>query len=193
VNANFVSAWFNRSPGFFNGDDRAEKAIFEHYSEAFLTKNICTFILTPEGRVFHYIAGYASPEWFLRFLEEALELRRAGFDDRMALKPGGMEALKKMYGAQAAAHEQKAKTATLPPGVPERTYRGIAHRHSEACSSRLREVSVYLARVHRAWEKVAALPALNEVRDRYLYGDPFSEEGPGALPIAVDPGLKLRG
>jgi len=42
VNANFVSAWFNRSPGFCNDDDTAEKSIFQNSNEAFLTKNICT-------------------------------------------------------------------------------------------------------------------------------------------------------
>jgi hypothetical protein len=193
VNANFISAWFNRSPGFRNDDDRAEKSIFEHSTEAFPTKNICTFILTPDGRVFHYLAGYAAPEPFLKFLEEALALRRAGFDDRMALKPDGLEALRKIHAATAAAHEAESKNAAVPLDAPQRTYRGITHRHSAACSENLRNLSSYLARVHRAWEKSSALPSLDEIRYKYLYGDPFSEEGPGAHPIAVDPTLKVFG
>jgi hypothetical protein len=186
VNANFVAAWFNRSPGFANNDDQAEKSIFEHSTEAFLTKNICTFILTPDGRVFHYLAGYAAPEPFLKFLEEALALRRAGFDDRMALKSDGLVALKKIHTAAAAVHEAVSKGAAVPSGEPERTYRGISHRHSDACRWRVREFSEYLARVHRFWEKSSALPALEDVRFKYLYGNDFSEEGPGASTIAQD-------
>ena len=190
VNANFVAAWFNRSPGFTDSDDRTEKSIFEHSTEAFPTKNICTFILTPEGRVFHYIAGYVSPEPFLGFLEEALALRRSGFDDRMALKPDGMEALKKLYAAKAAAHEAESKNAAVPSGAPERTYRGITHRHTDACRWRIRELSEYLGRVHRFWEKALALPALEDVRFKYLYGNDFSEEGPGASKIAPDSSIR---
>ena len=193
VNANFVSAWFNRSPGFSKEDDKAEKAIFEHSNEAFLTKNICTFILTPEGRVFHYVAGYLSPELFLRFLEEALALRRAGFDDRMSLKADGLAVLRKLHGAKAAVHEAKAMSATLMSDLGERTYRGITHHHGAVCPWQIRGVSTYLERVHRAWEKVTELPALDDVRYRYLYGNPFSQEGPGATPIAVDAGLKVVG
>ena len=191
VNANFVSAWHNRSPGFCNGDDAAEKSIFRDSSEAFLTKNICTFILTPEGRVFHYVAGYVSPELFLRFLEEALSLRRAGFDDRMGPLAGGIEAMRRIHAERAAAHEKDAKGPTPPTGFAERTYRGITHRHGEACGWRVREASAYLGRVHRFWEKATALPALDEVRYKYLYGNPFSEEGTGASHISDDPAVRV--
>ena len=189
VNANFVSAWFNRSAGFCNGDDAAEKSIFQHSSEAFLTKNICTFVLTPDGRVFHYIAGYVSPELFLRFLEDALSLRRAGFDDRMSPTTAGIDALRKFHAERAASHEKEAKSVAPLTGFAERTYRGITHRHGEACAWQLREASAYLGRVHRFWEKSTALPALDEVRYKYLYGNQFSEEGKGAAPIATDPAV----
>lgn len=187
VNASFVSAWFNRSPGFRNGDDLAEKSIFEHSNEAFLTKNICTFILTPEGRVLHYIAGYVSPEIFLRFLDEALALRRAGFDEQMRLAAGGLDALRRIHAQQAAAREKESNASAC--GFELRTYRGVTHRHGDTCAWRIREAATYLARVHRSWEKTTALPALDDVRYKYLYGDDFSEEGPGAQKIADDPAL----
>ena len=38
--------------------------------------------------------------------------------------------------------------------------------------------------------KEFALPALDDVRYKYLYGSDFSEEGPGASPIAADPTLR---
>ena len=189
VNANFVSAWFNRSPGFCNGDDKAEKSIFEHSNEAFTTKNICTFILTPEGRVFHYVAGYLSPKLFLRFLDDALALRRAGFDERMKLKTDGAQALRSIHADRAAAREKEAKTPGQLVGPAEGSYQGAVHRHSEACSWILAEASGYVARVHRFWEKTAALPDLQDVRYKYLYGNIFSEEGAGAQKIAVDPAV----
>jgi hypothetical protein len=193
VNANFVSAWFNRSPGFFNGDDKSEKSIFEHSNEAFLTKNICTFILTPEGRVFHYVAGYLSPELFLRFLDEAISLRRAGFDDRMKPKADGVVELRRIHAERAAAHEQASKTPGKACPIAVRTYHGVTHRHTEACGGIHVEAAAYFGRVHRFWEKAADLPGLEEIRYKYLYGNSFSEEGAGAQAIAVDPGLKIRG
>jgi hypothetical protein len=192
ANGSFVAAWFNRSPGFANGDDAAEKSIFQNSNEAFLTKNICTFVLTPEGKVFTYVAGYLSPELFVRFLEDALALRRAGFDERMRLKSGGLDALRKLHAERAAAFE---KSAAVPPkscGAPERTYRGVTHKHGDACGWHLVEADRYLGRAHRFWEKSAALPALDDVRYKYLYGNLFSEEAAGASPIAPDPAVMVR-
>ena len=85
VNKHFVCAWFNRSPGFTNNDYTTEKNIFKGSAEAYTTRNICTFVLAPDGRVFTYVAGYLSPELFLRFINGALELRRTAFDGRMRL------------------------------------------------------------------------------------------------------------
>lgn len=186
VNANFVSAWVNRSPGFCNNSDEAEKSIFQGATEAFLTKNICTFVLAPDGRVFHYAAGYLSPELFLRFLEDALALRRAGFDQGMIQKPGGLDAMRKLHAERATARQAEFQTVQRPADGGERTYRNLTHRHNENCSWQLQEVSSYFLRVHRFWEKAAALPALDDLRYQYLYGNDFSEEGPGASPIKRD-------
>jgi len=189
VNANFVSAWFNRSPGFCDGDDKAEKSIFGQSHEAFTTKNICTFILTPDGRVFHYVAGYLSPKLFLRFLDDALALRRAGFDDQMKIKPDGAQALQRIHADRAAAREKDARSTEQLYGPAEGSYRGAVHRHNETCTWILAEASRYFARVHRYWEKTSQLPDLQDLRYKYLYGNIFSEEGAGAQKIAVDPAV----
>ena len=97
VNKHFVSAWFNRSPGFTNADLTTERKIFAQSAEAYTTRNICTFIMTPEGRVFSYVAGYFSPELFLRFVKSAILLRDEAFDDNMLLKPGGLRAIRKLH------------------------------------------------------------------------------------------------
>ena len=77
VNANFVAAWVNRGPGFQNLDFNTEQWIFQSDMEAYPTKNICTFFLTPEGKVFYYVAGSYSPELFVKILETASTLRTA--------------------------------------------------------------------------------------------------------------------
>lgn len=184
VNANFVSAWHNRAPGFRNTDDQAERSIFQHSNEAYPTKNICTFILTPDGRVFHYMAGYASPELFLRFLDDALLLRRAGFDGRMQPTADGPEALRKIHAGLSTVYSNDSPVRKAD-GEP-RTYRGLTHRHGDACRGALQEASKYLARLHGSWAKAAALPTLDEIRYKYLYGNDFSEESPGAAGIAPD-------
>ncbi len=186
VNADFVPAWHNRSPGFRNTDDAAEKHIFEHSNEAFPTQNICTFILSPDGKVFHYVAGYLAPELFLEFLDDARLLRRSGFDDRMRLKPGGLDAMR-------ALHAERAKRPLPKLDVVERAYRGARHRHTEACVWVARSLHEYKVRLHKHWSEAKGLPALEEVRYKYLYGNPFTEEGAGAAKIAQDPSLIRRG
>ncbi len=186
ANANFVCAWFNRSAGFCNTDNEAEKSIFTSASEAFLTKNICTFVLTPEGCVFHYIAGYVAPEIFLGFLDDSLVLRRAGFDGKMGLKPDGLQSMRSHHADRAARFEKEAAATPAQSRFTPREYRGMTHSHGPNCDWGMRSASTYLARVHRAWEKAATLPTLDEVRFKYLYGNAFTEEGKGATPIAND-------
>lgn len=191
VNANFVSAWVNRSPGFCDGSDEAEKSIFQGATEAFLTKNICTFVLTPSGRVFHYVAGYVSPELFLRFLEDALALRRAGFDAWMIQKPGGLAALRKIHFERAAAREAELSVVPQPADKGEWSYRSLTHRHDEDCGWQLQEASRYFRRVHQFWQRTPALPSFDDLRYKYFYGNDFSEEGKDASPIAQDTALRM--
>ena len=86
VNSKFIAAWTNRGPGFNNTEFWTENGIAQNNYEAYPTKNICTFFLTPEGKVFYYVAGSYAPELFVKILESALALRTTLFDDKMHLK-----------------------------------------------------------------------------------------------------------
>lgn len=109
VNRNFVAAWHNRGPGFNNEDYSTERWIFQSAMEAYTTKNICTFFLAPDGKVFHYVAGYYSPDVFFTYLDVALRVRQAAFDEKMQLRPGGEEAARKVHETAVTAVERTSK------------------------------------------------------------------------------------
>jgi hypothetical protein len=193
VNAGFVAAWHNRGPGFFNDTLSTERWIFESSMEAYPTKNICTFFLTPEGKVFYYVAGYYSPDLFLKFVETASALRGALFDERMQPKAGGLEAARKIHEGRARtmelAHAQARKAESGDPRPVLKdfrtapTYRGLAHRHGPACVRNLAEGYEYLGLLHRLWAEAKELPELDGVRYGYLWGNPFTEEAATAQRI----------
>ena len=187
VNRNFVSAWTNRGPGFFNADFSTEKWIFSSSMEAYPTKNICTFFLSPDGKVFNYLAGYYGPDLFLKALKTAADLRQALFDEKMQAKAGGLDAARKIHGQRAllmAAQRERVKSAEgrdegwrkIVAEYKSAAYRGQNHTHSAGCLSNLRAGLDYLARLHQAWSETAELPDLEEVRYAYLWGNPFTEE-----------------
>jgi hypothetical protein len=169
INSDFVAAWFNRGPGFHNEDYRTERWIFESSMEAYPTRNICTFFLTPEGKVFHYVAGSWAPGLFLAQLDLVLRMRREAFDARMRLKPEGLEEVRKIHA--------QATVGTDPVEVP--AYRGSTHVHTAECARLLQEGRRYLAALHRHWAAVLRLPPLEDVRFSYLYGNSFTEEPRG--------------
>jgi len=180
VNANFVAAWTNRGPGFHNEDYSAEQWIFAEHMEAYPTKNICTFFLTPEGKVFHYLAGYFAPETFCAELELAAALRRDAFDETMALKADGADTIRSLHLREAGRLQERA-TRDRPweevlRGFETGTYRQFKHRHTPTCVAATLEGDRYRAALHRHWSGVQALPALEEVRLDYLYGNSFTEE-----------------
>ncbi len=189
VNARFVSAWDNRAPYFHDGDYAPESKIFAGAGEAFATKNICTFVLTPDGSVFHYVAGHLAPALFLDFLHGALAMRDAAFDRRMRLKVGGLDALREIHAERA----NRFATAR-PEGIDlEQSYRGARHVHNERCAASLATAYDYYARLHRYWSQVPVLPPLAVVRFAYLYGDNFTEETEDAKQIAEDPSVPRIG
>ena len=55
VNSKFVAAWTNRGPGFNNTEFWTEKGIASRNYEAYPTKNIRTFFLTPDGKAFYFV------------------------------------------------------------------------------------------------------------------------------------------
>ncbi len=188
VNAKFVAAWFNRSPGFSNFDYTAEEDIYTRSAEGYTTKNICTFVLTPDRRVFTYVAGHVAPALFIDFLESALAMREAAFDERMRLKNRGLDALKALHAKRAARFQsEELKTHDIP------AYRGAKHEHTDQCGSWLRATGQYLTRLHQKWSLLPELPTLASIRFAYLYGNDFTEEGKDGSKIAEDPSLPRRG
>ena len=183
VNSKFVAAWTNRGPGFMNTEFWTENGIAERNYEAYPTKNICTFFLTPEGKVFYYVAGSYSPEMFLSILENATAVRTALFDEKMQPKEKGKADVARLHESKADTYEDlqaqaarqggwKSLTAAMRPG----NYRGKKHVHSESCGWSLKEGYEYLAALHREWAGLKELPAFEDIRYRYLYGNDFTEE-----------------
>lgn len=192
VNASFVAAWVNRGPGFRNLDFNTEKWIFQGDLEAYPTKNICTFFLTPEGKVFYYAAGSYSPEIFLEILANASALRGELFDAAMKEK-GGLAA--KLHHEKAEAYEalrEKAKDATTSPDGWRKlmadpkgaaNYRGLKHKHSQRCAWSLQHGYAYFVDLHRTLAEWKELPAFEDLRFSYLYGNEFTEETADAARI----------
>lgn len=194
VNANFVSAWFNRGAGFHNEDYSTERWIFTSAMEAYTTKNIATFFLTPDGRVFHYVAGYYSPDVFVTYLQAAMRLRTAAFDEKMRLKAGGLESLRAVHGdiVKTIARTETAIAEMLKApegwkkalaGYETYSYRTAKHEHTRQCANNLHEGYRYLTRLHKHWSEVTELPDLKDVQFKYLWGNPFTEEAAGSTPI----------
>ncbi|HXX94442.1 MAG TPA: hypothetical protein VEN81_12470 [Planctomycetota bacterium] len=200
VNKNFVAAWFNRGPGFFDNDLSTERWIFSGSLEAYPTKNICTFFMTPGGKVFDYVAGSYAPELFLKVLKSAVELRRALFDESLALKEGGLEAARTLHETRAmtwAIEREKVQKAHSGDGWKRimsdfrpAAYRGQIHQHNAGCLSSLESGYDYLARLHERWSRLKELPDLDQVRYAYLWGNTFTEESAQSTPVAGDDSKK---
>jgi len=191
VNTKFVAAWTNRGPGFNNTEFYTERGIVSRNYEAYPTKNICTFFLSPEGKVFYYVAGSYSPEIFVKILETASALRTTLYDDKMALKEKGMAQAKELHQSKAEAYDDLRAEAERPNGWQSLTqgfapnnYRGKRHVHSASCSWSLKEGYEYLSALHADWSTQKALPSFDEIRYRYLYGNDFTEETGDSTHIA---------
>ena len=203
VNAHFVSAWYNRGPGFHNEDFSTENWIFTSAMEAYTTKNICTFFLAPDGKVFHYVCGYYSPDVFLTYLQVALQVRSAAFDERMELKAGGLEGLRninaevlKTIDATEKEINDRLQAADgwkkVLSDYDTFSYRSVKHTHTAACARNLHEGYRYLKVLHKWWSEAKELPPLEKVQFDYLWGNPFTEESPGAKQIGGDGPLPVR-
>lgn len=171
ANEHFVAAWINRGEGFHNEDYSSEEWIFKEHYEAYPTRNICTFFMTPDLRVFHYVAGYASPAVFAAEIETAITLRRQAFDDDLVLKPLGMDRFRRLHGDAAAAVASRPRDERPAP-----RYRGFTHVHSAACARAAQDGDRYLKELHQWWAQAKELPDFQAVRFDYLYGNSFSEE-----------------
>lgn len=186
INKSYVAAWINRGPGFQNMDFSTEKWIFQGDLEAYPTKNICTFFLTPEGKVYYYVAGSYSPDVFLKVLETA-----------DALRDVSGEGAKRMHAQKAEEFEElreRAQEAAKGPDgwkalfrgakAPAPAYRGLKHVHSSRCASSLAEGYEYFASLHRTLATWDAPAEFEAVRYTYAYGNDFTEESADATRIA---------
>lgn len=197
VNRDFVAAWVDRGPGFKNTEFHTERWIFQSDLEAYPTKNICTFFLSPEGKVFYYVAGSYAPEVFLKTLEVAAGLRGALFDAKM--KETGFDAAQ-VHLAKAEAFDALRDDATKA-GAGDgwkrlvgaaATYRGLRHQHGPRCATSLAQGYGYFAKLHRSMALWTELPGIARVRTAYLYGNEFSEETADAPRIErLDPDKPL--
>jgi len=183
VNAKFIAAWTNRGPGFNNTEFWAEKGIVGQNYEAYPTKNICTFFLTPDRKVFYYVAGSYSPELFLKILETASTLRTTLFDDKMQPKEKGLVNASKFHGDKMEVYDDLRVEAEQPNGWQSLVkefrpvnYRGMKHAHSASCGWSLKSAYEYLAGLHQDWAEKTELPDFDDVRYKYLYGNDFTEE-----------------
>ena len=158
VREHFVAAWVNRAPVFHNEDYSTERWIFETSMEAYPTKNICTFFLTPDLKTFGYVAGYYCPEMFLECMQAALDART---DGRPSYRASSERFKRKMSG---------------PFECKTRAYRQFEHAHSPACGNAAREGWGYLSALFGRLSEMTELPDWEQIRFDYLWGNSFSEE-----------------
>jgi len=187
VNRHFVPAWHNRAPRFANDDYSQEARIFKHSAEAFPTKNICTFVVAPDGAVLHYVAGYLSPSLFLDFLREALDVRHAAFDAHMTLRRNGFERARDVHLRGRPAGPREAAILAIP------SYRGTTHVHTADCDGVIQNAWEYADRVREHFAAMNQLPQLDTIRYAYRYGSDFAEESEDATAIAWDSTIPYRG
>ena len=163
VNSQFVPVWFNRGRGFHNCERKTEKRIFESHGEAYPTKNICTFFLTPDLRVVSYVAGFVAPELFVEVLGAARELQGTEGEGLAARHRRIAEELAGRSGG-------KGETPTM-----SLRYRDADHRHTRSCAQSLADLWKHRREVHESLAASGPVP-FEKVQHRYLYGNPFSEE-----------------
>ncbi len=108
VNDHFVSAWKNRDPGFHNCEFQQEQHILASSPKAFTTRNIITYVLTPDLDVIHYMTGYYHPTPFREEMTFAINLARICFDAGFRITPIGLERFAAAHKAHAAMHERSA-------------------------------------------------------------------------------------
>lgn len=147
----FVCSWQNRNSEFHECTARQEKAIFASTGEAFTTRNICTFFLTGDLQILHYVPGYCSPPLFLEELKFARSLHEALFDPAGVVKPGASKEYINLHRQRAKRMRARAKEISEQALEPfkDLEYRGQWHKHSARCQGVLRQFLECQVNVHR--------------------------------------------
>lgn len=182
VNALCVSTWKNRVDGFLNTEKTAEERIKTSTYEAFATKNFCTFFVTPDRKVLHYVSGYFAPQYFLRQVEFARKLAEQALDADRRPTESAVAAFRN--GHVQARRELAAQVAELrkeqESGRPFKSEDQKANKHSASRRHSLIEGLRHLMEVHldladRTVEHDTLVP-LDDVFTKHLYGNRFTEE-----------------
>ncbi len=172
INSRFVPVWINRGPGFHNCDFRTEDAIFQNAQEAYSTRNICTFFMTPDETVLHYVAGYYSPNVFRNALLFARRIQSVSRNP---------EKIRKEHARFAELSRQEVKKMQNL-GWKKALARygsfnyGRKHTHSSRCKRFIVEAMEYWARLHTRFASTRSFPSFSTVKTGYLSGNRFSEE-----------------
>lgn len=177
VNSETVPVWLNRGPGFHNCETDTEKRIFSSSQEAYATRNICTFFMTPDQRVFHYVAGYYAPSLFLDVLNIARKLRPTSDSPERFREVH--EGFAQLCAEELAKVESAEKTGTWKPALKKYgqfRYERARHEHNALCVRSLKEALGYWERLHRDFAGRQELPTFESVRRKYLFGNGFTEE-----------------
>src|SRR5262245_52529035 len=173
VNSKFVPVWINRGPGFHNTEMDTERRIFNESEEAYATRNICTFFMTPDLKVAHYVAGYYAPDLFgetLRFVEKL----QGTLDNPEAFRSEHAR-FSRICGDESDAIEEASqpdagKKAWEPILRKYGCYKYEAkHHHGPGCLHSLGEAMDYWAKLHEHFASLHRMPTFDEVRKNYMF------------------------
>jgi len=180
VKSKYVPVWLNRGKGFHNCEKQTEQHIFERSQEAYATRNICTFFMTADAEVVHYVAGYYAPDLFREVLKFVDGIKSSV--DRPDQFQEKHRAAAKLCHDEATRIQEAGKKQNGWKAVLNRygKFKYTAkHTHSAACLHSLEEAMNYWARLHEQFASREEMPSFSSVKAKYLFGNGFSEE-PGS-------------
>lgn len=158
VNRACVSAWRNRIPEFHDCDPHTEEWIARSNPNAYPTRNIVTFFMTPRFQVIHYFTGYFAPKTFLDELSFALKVREEIFNKDFQPRPGAAGKFRHLHLEHQKEHLESAKPSSAD------------HSRSEGLT--------YIAKVHKWFSaRAPADPklALEALLFDHIWGNSFEE------------------
>lgn len=167
ANANFVPAWINVAPGFHRCGDREDRRVFDHAQEAFAAGSLCTFFLTADLEVAHYVPGYAAPDLFRGAMRFALDLRDRSWPTLRKAHAAAADRVRKEADRIAQASRNGRWQAALKAYGAFRF--GERHRHGARCLHHLQEALECWADAHAQLAAFEAMPPFPALRDAYLY------------------------
>ena len=167
LSRDFVSVWRNRNDSFHDCSPTSEKDIFKNMAEAFPTKNICTFFLTADLQVLHYVSGYYSPSLFLDQVSFARRAHEALYGEDGLPRWDALDAYQMLHAGRAESMRSLAKvirgktledlkgedeshSGIIELGIQTSgiEYDGVEHVHSRVCMLLLQKTVTHLMRVH---------------------------------------------